>query len=77
MPTYDYHCTVCDHRFEELQSIKAEPLTTCPRCGGKVERLIGTGAVLHFKGAGFYATDYGKPQKDTSMPDLMPPKKGE
>jgi len=58
MPTYEYQCIKCGHRFEELQSIKALPLNSCPVCSGPVERLIGTGSGLIFKGAGFYATEY-------------------
>ncbi|MBL7191353.1 zinc ribbon domain-containing protein [bacterium] len=58
MPTYDYKCNVCKYRFEEFQSILSKPITICPRCGGKVERLISGGAGLIFKGAGFYETDY-------------------
>ncbi len=58
MPTYDYGCEECGHHFEKFQSIKARKLTRCPRCGGKVKRLIGTGAGIIFKGTGFYETDY-------------------
>ncbi len=58
MPTYDYKCKKCGHRFELFQSMTDEPLAACPECGGKVERLIGTGAGLIFKGSGFYITDY-------------------
>ena len=59
MPTYDYHCTACDHRFEEFQSMSAKVLRTCPKCGKKsLERLIGIGAGVLFKGGGFYETDY-------------------
>ena len=58
MPTYDYRCTVCGHKFEEFQLITDDPLTDCPKCGGKIERLIGAGAGLIFKGSGFYITDY-------------------
>ena len=58
MPTYDYECTVCAHKFEKFQSIKARPLRKCPECGGKVQRLIGMGAAILFKGSGFYETDY-------------------
>ena len=59
MPTYDYHCTACDHAFEEFQSMTAPLLKKCPKCGkNKLERLIGTGAALMFKGSGFYITDY-------------------
>jgi putative FmdB family regulatory protein len=59
MPTYEYRCTACRHQFEEFQSIKAAPLRTCPRCKKKtLERLIGTGGAVLFKGSGFYQTDY-------------------
>jgi putative FmdB family regulatory protein len=58
MPTYEYKCSVCGHIFEVFQSMKDEPLKVCPKCSGKIQRLIGTGAGLIFKGSGFYATDY-------------------
>lgn len=59
VPTYDYVCRSCDHRFEEFQSITADPLGKCPECGKrKLERLIGAGAGFLFKGSGFYETDY-------------------
>lgn len=60
MPTYDYLCKVCGHRFEEFHSISAEPVQACPECNGKVERLINGGIGLIFKGSGFYLTDYVK-----------------
>ncbi len=59
MPTYDYRCNACEHQFEEFQSMSAKPLKKCPECGKpKLERLIGTGAGVIFKGSGFYETDY-------------------
>ena len=58
MPTYDYRCTECDHRFEAIQKMSDDPLSTCPECQGKVKRLIGAGSGLLFKGSGFYITDY-------------------
>ena len=58
MPTYDYKCTACDHQFEAFHSISADPLSECPICGGSVQRLIGGGTGLIFKGSGFYITDY-------------------
>jgi len=58
MPTYEYLCLSCQHKFEEFQRISEPPLETCPRCGGKVERLLSGGAGLLFKGSGFYKTDY-------------------
>jgi len=58
MPTYEYKCLDCEHRFEVFQSMTDEPLKQCERCNGKVKRLIGSGAGLIFKGSGFYSTDY-------------------
>jgi putative FmdB family regulatory protein len=59
MPTYEYECPKCAHRFEKLQAITAPPLKTCPRCKSRrLKRLIGTGAGILFKGSGFYQTDY-------------------
>lgn len=59
MPTYDYRCDACEHRFEEFQTMSAKPLRKCPQCGKKaLQRLIGAGAGVIFKGSGFYQTDY-------------------
>ncbi|RKY60280.1 MAG: zinc ribbon domain-containing protein [Candidatus Latescibacterota bacterium] len=58
MPTYEYQCKRCGYRFEVFQSITAEPLSTCPKCGGPIKRLIGIGGGFLFKGSGFYITDY-------------------
>jgi putative FmdB family regulatory protein len=58
MPTYEYECTACGHRFERFQSIKDAPVKRCPECKRKVRRMLGTGAGIIFKGSGFYATDY-------------------
>lgn len=59
MPTYDYACRHCDHRFEHFQGMSDPLLRTCPACGRrKLERLIGSGAGVVFKGGGFYGTDY-------------------
>ncbi len=72
MPTYEYRCTSCNDTFEVFQSIKDEPVKTCPKCGGEVKRLIGSGAGIIFKGSGFYVTDYknngnGKSAKSSSL----------
>ena len=59
MPTYEYICDNCQHHFEKFQSIKARPIRKCPECGKlSVQRLIGAGAGVIFKGSGFYQTDY-------------------
>lgn len=59
MPTYDYECDACGHKFEQFQSINDPLLKKCPQCKKqKLRRLFGTGAALMFKGSGFYTTDY-------------------
>ncbi|MEN9979490.1 MAG: zinc ribbon domain-containing protein [candidate division WOR-3 bacterium] len=62
MPTYEYHCKRCGHRFSQFQRITEPPVKKCPKCGknGKVERLISGGSGLIFKGSGFYITDYAR-----------------
>ena len=60
MPTYEYECQSCGQHFEVFQRMSDPKLDTClaPECGGSMRRLLGTGAGLIFKGAGFYQTDY-------------------
>lgn len=59
MPTYDYVCKQCGHEFELFQQMSDAVKRKCPECGqNKLERLIGTGAGVLFKGSGFYETDY-------------------
>ena len=60
MPTYEYECEKCKHKFETFQSMTAKHLKACPECGGKVTRLLGAGSGIIFKGSGFYQTDYKK-----------------
>jgi putative FmdB family regulatory protein len=59
MPTYEYQCGHCGHQLEIFQSIKDKPLRKCAECGrNALQRLIGTGAAVLFKGGGFWQTDY-------------------
>lgn len=59
MPTYDYECDACGHKFELFQSITESAKKKCPACKkSKLRRLFGTGAAIVFKGSGFYQTDY-------------------
>ncbi len=59
MPTYDYRCNACGHTFELFQSMSESHKRKCPKCSKlKLERLIGMGAGVIFKGGGFYETDY-------------------
>jgi putative FmdB family regulatory protein len=74
MPTYEYACAACGHKFEEFQSIKAAPVKKCPMCGkNKVQRLISAGAGFIFKGSGFYETDYRSDKyKADARADMAP-----
>jgi putative FmdB family regulatory protein len=58
MPIYEYLCEN-GHRFEVLQRMSDDALTTCEVCGAPVQRVLHPVAV-HFKGSGFYTTDYGR-----------------
>jgi putative FmdB family regulatory protein len=60
MPTYEYVCTKCGHRFEALQSMTEKPLSRCPVCKSAVRRVINGGIGVIFKGSGFYSTDNKK-----------------
>ena len=58
MPTYEYECAACKHRWEADQRITDKPLEVCPKCGAKdVRRLIGRSTFV-LKGTGWYDTDY-------------------
>ena len=58
MPIYEYRCQN-DHRFEVLQKFADEPITECEVCGAPATRVLHPVAI-HFKGSGFYSTDYGR-----------------
>ena len=73
MPTYEYQCQKCKRRHEASQSITAKPLTKCPKCGGRLQRLISSGSGFLFKGSGFYITDYrSKGYRDAKKKDQPP-----
>ena len=59
MPNYDYKCNDCNHQFETFQSIHDNALTECPKCNGKIRRIIGNIGIA-FKGSGFYINDSQK-----------------
>jgi putative FmdB family regulatory protein len=66
MPTYEYACRVCGHRFETVQSMKDDALTACPVCGGELRKVLHAAGIV-FKGSGFYATDNrSKPKEETA-----------
>jgi len=57
MPIYEYDCASCGKRTEAIQRVGERPLKICPRCGGKLKKAFSAPAV-HFKGSGWYVTDY-------------------
>lgn len=59
MPTYEYLCQTCNHRFDQWQKMTDEPLTTCPECGKHIRRVFYPAGIV-FKGSGFYKTDHPK-----------------
>jgi putative FmdB family regulatory protein len=56
VPTYQYACTECDHRFDAVQAFSDPSLTVCPECGGKLRKVFSSVGIV-FKGSGFYRTD--------------------
>jgi putative FmdB family regulatory protein len=65
MPIYEYRCKK-GHQFEVMQRISDDPVTTCEVCGAAVQRVFHPIAV-HFKGSGFYNTDYGTRKRSREM----------
>ena len=66
MPIYEYRCEN-DHRFEVLQKFADDALTECEVCGAPAQRVLHPVAI-HFKGSGFYSTDYGRGKKSAASP---------
>ena len=73
MPIYEYKCQKCGRKFEVRRRISAEPLKVHADCGGEVEQLISAPA-LHFKGTGWYVTDYAKNGKSANRTPIARPK---
>jgi putative FmdB family regulatory protein len=67
MPIYEYRCER-GHTFEVMQRMTDDPLTSCSTCEAPVQRVFHPVAV-HFKGSGFYSTDYGKKSGASSTSD--------
>ena len=64
MPTYEYQCNECDHKFEVFQSMNDDPIETCEKCTGKVRKLFNSTGII-FKGSGFYVNDYKNKKSST------------
>ena len=77
MPIYEYQCDACGKRFEEIQKFSDPPLEVCPVCGrGTVHRLLSSPAI-HFKGSGWYITDYASKEKPEGGASDMTDKAGD
>ena len=74
MPLYEYECSHCGHAFEVVQKAHGQPLKKCPKCSGPLRKLLSAPAI-HFKGSGWYITDYAK--KSSGEADKAPAKKSE
>jgi putative FmdB family regulatory protein len=72
MPIYEYRCEK-GHTFEVMQRMTDDPLTSCSTCSAPVQRVFHPVAV-HFKGSGFYTTDYGKKKSAAASSDSAPKK---
>jgi len=75
MPIYEYKCEN-DHRFEAFQAMADDALDTCEVCGAPAQRVLSAPAV-HFKGSGFYTTDYARKGKSKAGSDGGGESKGE
>ncbi len=67
MPIYEYKCQQCGLHFEKRQSVSDEPLITCEKCHGRLEKQWSLSG-FQFKGAGWYVTDYSKKSSGESTP---------
>ena len=77
MPLYEYQCRDCGRNLEVIQKFSDEPLTDCSECGGTLEKVLSAPA-FHFKGSGWYITDYARKDGDKKKdsPDSEAEKSG-
>jgi putative FmdB family regulatory protein len=68
MPTYEYKCDKKGHTFDVIQRFSDDPVEVCEVCGAPVQRVYHPVAV-HFKGKGFYSTDYGSKKRARELKD--------
>ena len=86
MPIYGYRCSNCGNQFEVYQKMSDEPVQTCPKCEGKVTKILYPNGVV-FKGSGYYSTDYkgssassssnGSSSTSESKPEAKPESKSD
>jgi putative FmdB family regulatory protein len=75
VPLYEYQCRKCGHRFERIRKFSDPPVKKCPQCGGRVEQLLSRSAV-HFKGSGWYVSDYARKGKPDAAGEGAEPSAG-
>jgi len=69
VPLYEYECSACHHKWEQIQTFSDPIVRKCPKCGkSKVKKLLSSPAI-QFKGSGFYINDYQRKGSSTSLPD--------
>lgn len=73
MPTYEYECKSCGHRFEVFQKITDDPISACEKCSGNVRKVIFPVGIM-FKGSGFHVNDYRKPDPAKACENTSCPK---
>ena len=69
MPIYEYECDACRARFEVMQKFSDKPLKKCAKCGGGPIAKVLSPPALHFKGSGWYVTDYARAGKKDGAGD--------
>ncbi len=74
MPLYEYKCSSCGEVFDVIEKFSDEPLKLHAGCGGVVERVV-CPAAFHFKGSGWYVTDYGRGSNGKKLDPGAAPKK--
>jgi putative FmdB family regulatory protein len=67
MPIYEYECLKCGDVHEIIQKMSDKPLSKCPHCSGKLQKLISQSS-FHLKGSGWYVTDYAKKSNSSAAP---------
>lgn len=76
MPTYEYECLECKHRFNVFQSITEDAIKSCEKCGKSVRKVFGAAGII-FKGKGFYVNDYKNSSNSASKEKTATNKKNE
>ena len=71
MPIYEYQCTACGHRLDELQKFSDAPLTDCPECHAAALQKLVSATSFQLKGTGWYATDFRHKDQSESKKEAV------